>query len=647
MRTPLRLLLIEDNEDDAELVCVELTRGGFDVDFRRIDTEPELRAALDEEWDLIISDFLMPELSGIRAFEIYKASGSLVPFLFISGTLGEERAVEAMRAGARDYFLKGKLARLNVAVERELERSRHLREQRRADVAVQTGQRRLSAAVEATGAGIFEYGSSSNATPFVSERCGAILGFATDEIPTGLDFVEWIWSRTHPDDLPFLQARYSDFVIGKADTCGAEVRLQHGGGDWVDVALFGKALARDESGALTHVVGVLLDMSERRHLETQFRQAQKMEAVGRLAGGVAHDFNNLLTVILSFGAFVLESLSPKGEAYEDMSEVLKAARSAESLTSQLLAFSRKRSIAPRTLQLNDAVREMKRMLGRILGGDVQLQTTLEPDLWNVYVDPSALEQVIINIAVNGRDAMPQGGKLTLETYNADLDESHALALGRDVSSGQYAVIAITDEGAGMDEELQRRIFDPFFTTKAPGSGTGLGLSTCYGIVKQAGGYIGVCSEPGSGTTFKIYLPRAKESVTSEVTPVRASSVSRGETILVVEDDEQVRRLVSRALSRLGYEVLEAGNGTEAITLCGDISRPMDLVLSDFIMPGMNGLELVERLSDVRRDLKVLFMSGYTTDALSHRGMERPAARLLRKPFTPDVLATAVREVLDG
>jgi two-component system cell cycle sensor histidine kinase/response regulator CckA len=395
----------------------------------------------------------------------------------------------------------------------------------------------------------------------------------------------------------------------------------------------------------THVVGVLLDLTERRRLEAQLQQAQKMEAVGRLAGGVAHDFNNLLTVIFSFGNFVLDELLPEDPVYHDMQEVLKAAKRAEALTSQLLAFSRRKPVSPKVLNINTLVSDMDRMLRRVVGEDVDVSTRLSDQLWNVRIDPGSLEQVVVNLAVNARDAMLDGGRLTIETGNTIISDDYGQRHGAEIPAGDYVLLAMSDDGMGMDEATQAKIFEPFFTTKGAGKGTGLGLSTCYGIVKQAGGYIWVYSEIGKGTTFKIYLPRVVEE-TDRAPIVRQLESLRGtETILVAEDDDQVRKLAARALTRLGYRVLEAANGSAAL-IAGETPDEIHLLLTDVVMPEMSGKQLVEKLAPTRPTMKVLYMSGYTANAIMHRGVLDPGTHMLQKPFAPDTLARKVRELLD-
>jgi two-component system, cell cycle sensor histidine kinase and response regulator CckA len=642
-----RVLLVEDSEDDAELVMLELERAGLEVDCHRVCSADNLRSALlEERWDIIISDFAMPDFNGLEAFQLVKSLGVDVPFIFVSGALGEERAVEAMRAGARDYLLKDNLKRLAEAVRRELNEVASRRERRRAEELARREARRLSMAVEASGAGIYEHRVPPRADSYHSDRWAEILGFRPDELPRPEEVPGWFEDRIHEEDRPELALAHGDFLAGRREGLEIETRVAHKDGSWVSVALFCKPVERDPAGRATHVAGVMLDLTQRRKLEDQLRQAQKMEAIGRLAGGVAHDFNNLLTVIYSFGGFVIEELAEGSPARSDMQEVLDAARRAAGLTGQLLAFSRRQTIEPRVLCLNEMVSGIDKMLRRVLGEDIDFATELSPGLGNVRVDPSAFEQVLVNLAINARDAMVGGGKLTIETFNRDLDQACSSGPGVELPPGRYVGVAVSDNGAGMEPEIVAQIFEPFFTTKAPGKGTGLGLSTCYGIVKQASGYILVYSEVGQGTTVRVLLPRvieAAEPAQAEPAPV---TLDGNEIILIAEDDEQVRRLSVRALSQRGYRVIEAENGEQALQVCRRTKEAIHLLLTDVVMPTMGGKQLAAELVALHPEMKVLYMSGYTANAIVHHGVLEPETTMLQKPFTPEHLLRRVRAILD-
>jgi nitrogen-specific signal transduction histidine kinase/ActR/RegA family two-component response regulator len=391
--------------------------------------------------------------------------------------------------------------------------------------------------------------------------------------------------------------------------------------------------------------GTVEDITERKRLEQQLLQSQKMEAIGRLAGGVAHDFNNVLTAIMGYSELLLRGTGSEESRRRNTEQIKKAAERAASLTSQLLAFSRRQVLTMRVLDLNDVVAVLEPMLRRLIGEDIALVTVPGRALERTKADVGQIEQVIMNLVVNARDAMPRGGTLTIETTNVELDQAYMDRHGL-VPPGAYVKLAVSDTGCGMDAETQSHIFEPFFTTKEPGKGTGLGLSTVYGVIKQSGGYIWVYSEPGQGTTFKVYLPRVDEAVTAIAPHAVSAESPRGtETVLLVEDDEGVRELAGGALERSGYSVLMACGGEEALLLSGRHAGAIHLLVTDVVMPGIGGRELAERLVPLRPDMKVLYMSGYTDDAVVRYGVLVEEAAYLQKPFTPDVLLQRVRQML--
>jgi two-component system, cell cycle sensor histidine kinase and response regulator CckA len=402
---------------------------------------------------------------------------------------------------------------------------------------------------------------------------------------------------------------------------------------------------RDASGKVTGVISMAFDVTDRKQLEAQLRQAQKMEAVGRLAGGIAHDFNNLLMVIQGYAELLLDKLGGEHPLRRNAEQIHDASQRAASLTRQLLAFSRKQMLAPQVLNVQDVVTDMEKILRRLIGEDIELVTMNASDLWHVRADRSQIEQVILNLAVNSRDAMPNGGKLTIETANTELDSSysrHAV-----VEPGEYVMLAVSDTGIGMDAATQAHVFEPFFTTKEKGKGTGLGLATVYGIVKQSGGYIWVYSEAGKGATFKVYLPRVEAEVQPTVPPAGPKPSRRGsETILLVEDEKGVRDLAREYLAEAGYEVLEAENADEALRIARTRPGSIDLLFTDVVMTGLSGRQLAEQMQQLRPGIRVLYMSGYTDEAIVHHGILGRGMALLQKPFTLNSLALKVRETLD-
>jgi PAS domain S-box-containing protein len=403
----------------------------------------------------------------------------------------------------------------------------------------------------------------------------------------------------------------------------------------------------DASGAITHFMAIKEDITERLQLEAQYRQAQKMESVGQLASGIAHDFNNLLTVINGMSELLLAQVNQDDPMRADVQEIHRAGERAATLTRQLLAFSRQQILESRVMSLNTVVAGMESLLRRLLGDDIDLAVVLTPSVGNVKVDPGQIEQVISNLAVNARGAMPQGGRLTIETQNVTTDKDYARQVGVTVPPGRYAMLTVSDSGVGMDEAIRARIFEPFFTTKSRGHGTGLGLSTVYGIIKQSHGFIWVYSEVGQGTSFKIYLPQVTEAVgTDQPAPTVVSSVGT-ETILLAEDNAGLRKLATRLLEPAGYTVLGAATGEEALRLLERHEAPVHLLLSDVVMPGMSGRQLAEQLAETHPGMKVLYMSGYTSDTIVQHGVFEAQVAFLNKPFTAAALLRKVREVLDS
>jgi signal transduction histidine kinase len=422
------------------------------------------------------------------------------------------------------------------------------------------------------------------------------------------------------------------------------VELEMRRGDGRSVRVIGSFVGTFHGHELHEIQGYLFDTTERRSLEDQLRQAQKMEAIGRLAGGVAHDFNNLLTVILGFSDMLLSRVGPSDPNAADLEEIQRAGVRAAALTKQLLAFSRRQVLEPTVLDVNAAVRAMSAMLGRLIGEDVHLVTHFAPDLGRVRADAGQLEQVIVNLVVNARDSMPKGGKLVIETLNVDVDDGRAMG----GPAGSCVVIEVSDSGVGMDAETLAHLFEPFFTTKEQGKGTGLGLATVYGIVQQSGGFLDVSSTPGRGSCFRVFLPRVADEAGAPAPGAARPESSRGtETILVAEDEHAVRRLTRIALEAAGYEVLEASDGAAALDLLGRTDRPVSLLLTDVVMPGLNGPETAIRALRVKPGLKVLFMSGYADPEVATRGVTDAGWGLLRKPFAPAQLTQRVRLALDG
>jgi PAS domain S-box-containing protein len=518
-------------------------------------------------------------------------------------------------------------------------------ERKRAQVALQRERDLVSRIADTSPVGITVLDRDGRIT-FANEQAARTLGITPENLKQRrFNTPDWRISQYDgspfpEDELPFLRVMATGqpvFNVGHA--------IEWPDGRRVLLSVNGAPLF-DEYGSIEGVVAALTDVTERVHLEEQFRQAQKMESIGRLAGGVAHDFNNLLTVMLGFTAQAKSTLQDDDPAKLDLDEVENACNRAASLTRQLLAFARRQVIDPRAIDLNVTTHSMDKMLRRLIGEDIELVTVPGDDLWTVWADPGQVQQVLANLVVNARDAMPKGGRLTVETHNVTLDADYA-SRHAGVVPGDYVMLAVTDTGHGMAPDVTARVFEPFFTTKRSGIGTGLGLATCYGIVKQAGGSIWVASEPGRGTTFTLYLPRVKRP--AESLPARESdeAVGGAERILLVEDEDNVRRIAARTLRDAGYTVLEACNGEDALLVAADRLDSIDLVVTDVVMPQMGGRDLAERLLVLRPDLKILFTSGYTEDGIVHRGVLARGVSFLPKPYDRASLTRRVRSMLDG
>ncbi|MBV8761281.1 MAG: response regulator [Deltaproteobacteria bacterium] len=934
----VRVLIVDDNEDDAELILRELRRHGIEPSWKHATNADELRALLTEPWDVVLSDWSMPRFDGLAAFRIVREVDADVPFIISSGTIDEEIAVTALKAGVHDFVNKNKLTRLVPAIQREMREAevRRTRKKTEAEVArqrelVQRSEDRYRAMFDSSPLPMWTYDRETLRFVAVNDAAVRHYGYTRDELlgmtladirpaadlealrqdversrgisahqvwrhrkkdgsliavevtandividgrPLRLALINDVTERERPMQRPLslwialgaLVAAALLSVIGTNRLVRAMDRFDHThrlieGLDAVDRGYhesnagltrsgleavrgeFPHDLTPDDSAQLAHVdelsaaleqrsgpdvervIGLIRDHAtgrleeernriaaqvmferiaqlvatlgsvvilwlvfsrllrearlrrvaedlarqneeaiatmlhsigdgviatdvegrvirvnrvaeqltgwttsealgrpfedvlqltedsvlvsrsgaatpvahseapildahnevagsivvfhdasvERRHAETmrtlnedlerrvvertealrkteeQLRQSQKIEAIGRLAGGIAHDFNNLLTVIISFSDLMIEDAASgalPAHVVADLDEIKKAGLRAADLTRQLLAFSRQQVLEPKVTDLNDIVAGMEKLLRRVIGADITLRTVKSTDSAKAFVDPGQMEQVLMNLVVNARDAMPRGGKLTIEVSRVELDETFT-ASHHGLSPGSYVQLAVTDTGSGMSKEVQSQIFEPFFTTKEKGKGTGLGLSTVFGIVRQSGGTIWVYSEVGTGTTFKIYLPLTHEARAQPEVAMPAKRFRGSETILLVEDEPQVRAVARGILTRAGYTVLEAENGPTALALCEQAKQAIELVLTDVVMPGMSGRELVERLLKIRPDAKILFMSGYTDDTVVHHGVLDQGIAYLQKPLTPDALTRKVREVLDG
>jgi PAS domain S-box-containing protein len=680
----MRVLIVDDKEDNLYYLSALLSGHGYSVDTAR-DGAEALEKAREAPPAIVVSDLLMPVMDGFTLLRHWKADVRLrkAPFIVYTATYTEPSDEQLARnLGADAFILKPAepalfLARiLEVQAQTEAavpvyteqtsgEEASHLREysetlirkleqktlqleasnkelrndiatRARVELALRDSEERFRQLAENIDAVFWLSDPERHVIFYISPAYASIFGRTCESLYA----CPGTWDDcVHRDDREQVTRSLAGQVIGNWDETYRIVRPD-GAIRWVRARAYP---VRGADGQVCRIAGVLRDVTEYRRLQEQFRQAQKMEAVGRLAGGVAHDFNNMLSVILSYTSLVLDELKPGTPMRDDIEEAHRAAQRGAALTGQLLAFSRQQMLQPKVLDLSRVVRDMEKMLARLLGEDVEL-TLVTPSVGcRVHADPSQLEQIVMNLAINARDAMPDGGNLAIEISNVELDTADADSRPG-VLPGPYVMLTMTDTGSGMDEATQERVFEPFFTTKE--EGTGLGLSTVFGIVKQSHGHIHIDSEPGVGASFKVYLPRTQRPIETLAAATNFPVAMRGtETILLVEDDAQVRDMCCAILRRNGYNVLPAQDGQEALLLHERSGTEIHLLLTDVVMPRMNGPELAERLTQKAPALKVLYVSGYAESAIIHHGVLEKGITFMAKPVTPAVLLKSVREVL--
>ena len=759
MKHALRILIVDDSPDDAALIIRQLQRE-FSPSYERVETPQEMQAALDKGgWHVVISDYVMPRFSGLSALQLLHERGVDLPFIMVSGQMGEDAAVEAMRAGAHDYLIKDRLSRLIPAIKRELNEAVVRRERRMAEEALSATEARFQSLVEQSLVGIFML--QDDIFIYVNPKFSDIFGYQPEQLIESRslldlvardDQIRVITQFLRPlsegsDSLHFFfHGRRSDgsaidlevsgtrtringnaAVIGtllditerkRAESelsklwraveqspvsvvitdllgrieyvnpkfievtgyCEAELVgqntsiLKSGNMDgefyqnlWQTISsgrewhgelhnrkkngeLFWESgsisAIKNSEGQITHFVGVKEDVTERKVAIDQLRQVQKMEAVGQLAGGIAHDFNNLLTVINGYSTLLIRGLDSGSPMRKEAEQILRAGERAADLTRQLLSFSRRQILEPKVLDINRQVKSVQKMLERLIGEHLGLVTVLSADAGYVKIDPGQLEQIVINLIVNARDASETGGNITVETANCELDEGYSHLHPGSVP-GSYVKLSVTDQGQGMTEEVKGRLFEPFFTTKEMGRGTGLGLATVYGIVKQSGGYIEVISQPGQGARFNIYLPSVSQLAETNQRPPVDDRVDSCHTILVVEDEPGVLNLVVHTLRKRGFTVLETTDPEQGVALFDEHAQEIDMLLTDVVMPFMSGPALAELLTQKKPGLKVLFMSGHTDDRVSFERILEKGVQFLPKPFASDALIRKVRDTLNG
>ena len=762
MRKKLKILILEDIPEDAELIEHELHKEKISFVSFKVDNKQDFfKGIKDFKPDLILSDYSLPRFTGLEALELVKEKAPEIPFIIVTGSLNEETAVECMKKGAWDYVIKEQLTHLGYTVKNALKLKAENDKKKLTEEALQDSEKKFSDIANLLPQIVYESDINGILT-FVNKQAFNSFGYSQEEFKKGINALQTLvpedkdrakedtknilygkdvgnpeYTALRKDGSTFPILIYSNAILKDNKPIGLrgiivditqrkqsekeinmlahaiksirecvsmtdlednllfvndaflktygyekkeligqpldiirspnnppelikEILLQTLQGGWQgellnkrkDGSEFSVSLStsviRDENGRSMALISVSVDLSERKKLEEQLNQAQKMEAIGKLAGGIAHDFNNLLTVINGYSGILLSRLHEADPIRKELEQIKQAGELAGTLTTQLLAFSRQQVIQPRVINLNTQINDIEKMLHRLIGEDIELVTMLDPVLANINADKSQIDQVIMNLAVNARDAMPGIGKLTIKTANFDLNEDYIKNHLPVAQPGRYIMLAISDNGCGIDKATQSKIFDPFFTTKEQGKGTGLGLSTVYGIVKKNGGYIWVYSEPDKGTTFKIYFPCIDKSVQAEKSvKISAKSLHGSEIILIVEDNSIVRKFCRYSLTEYGYKILEAENGEEALAICKEQKVPIHLIITDVIMPRMGGRELEKNISCIYPEIKVLFVSGYTDNAIMHHGVFEEGVAFLEKPFSSVSLLRKVREVLDS
>jgi two-component system cell cycle sensor histidine kinase/response regulator CckA len=635
--TPLRALLLENSSPDVELILLQLSEAGFCVDHTLVETRAQFRRALAEnDYDVVLADYRLPSWNGLDAFHELRSAGKDIPFLLITGTLGEEAAVECIKQGVSDYILKDHLSRLPIALTRALTEKALRDENARAQEALRISETRNRDLVENAVYGIFQVSADGNFL-YANPALLRILGCPDAAHLKTLNLASDIFR--FPEQYAQLMAASRE----QGQLHGTEAEWRRCDGGIVAVRLHLRWLA--STGHPDALEAIAEDVTEVRAVERQLRQSQKFEAIGQLAGGIAHDFNNAIGAILGWAELGFDQNRGTPQVAERFGRIREQAERAGALTRELLAFARRQVLQPRPVDLNGVTSGLVSFLDKIIGKQIEIKL-LQAPLDSVKADPTQIEQMLMNLCLNARDAMPDGGRLVIETEMVELDESYCRFYPY-VTPGRYAVISVSDTGMGMDAETRERIFEPFFTTKERGRATGMGLATVYGIVKQHGGFIHVYSEPSHGTLFRVYL-RAMDRAATEEAAAKAPAPSLAEmhgteTILLADDHESIREMSRQTLVSLGYRVLSAGDGEEALRLC-EHDQPA-LAILDVIMPKLGGVATAARLVGRFAAMPVLYTSGYSAGSDGVPACDAKT-RYLQKPYSPTTLGRLVRQILD-
>jgi two-component system cell cycle sensor histidine kinase/response regulator CckA len=637
----LRVLLIEHDPDDAEL-CISALRAADASTQIDLVSNPEdfLRHLNQNAYDVVLSDYRIPGWSGMDVLQLLRKQGKTTPFLLVTGTLGDEMAVSCIREGVSDYVLKDRLALLPHAIDRAIGEQLMREEGYHSQQALQQSEARYRELVENAVSGVYRETASGQFLQ-VNTSLVRMLGYSSKEELMALPALSAYRNPTDRERLLLEEYRRSGRFRG------VEVEWKRKDGAPLIVLLNGRGVS-DEAGDLKILEIIVEDVTERRVLEKQLHQAQKFEAIGQLAGGIAHDFNNVIGAIMGWAELGGEQAPADSRLTEYFKKIRAQTMRAAGLTRQLLAFARRQILEPQNLQINTIVTDVLSLLEKVIGKDVEIQTSLAPDLGDVRADPSQIEQILMNLCLNARDAMPGGGRLTIKTRGIELDDE-ACQSTPGLSPGPYVELVVSDDGTGMDAATREHIFEPFFTTKEPGKGTGLGLATVFGIVKQHDGHVSVQSELGRGTTFRICLPAALTAVnTPDSGGIQDEQVLHGgtETLLIADDHEGMREMVCTALESCGYRVLRCMDGEEAIKLFQKHSMEIGLVILDIVMPRLGGREVAARMRTLRPELPVIFTTGYSADNEGLTQVVELGGIVLQKPYDPKKIARRVRQLLD-
>jgi two-component system, cell cycle sensor histidine kinase and response regulator CckA len=644
MSTLVHILHLEDDPMDAELVHAQLKEANLACRITQVQDREEFEQMLRQNApDIILADYQLPMFNGMAALQLANEGSPDIPFIFVSGTMGEDAAIEALTQGATDYILKHNLSRLPSAVQRALKEARNRLKHREAEEALALSEAKMRSILNSVDECFIVIDRNHRITSVNKAFCSKVK-LKESQVIGKLCHEVLIHSQLPCSESQLDCPVEQTFKTGNRHSAFHTIRDESGNLSYLELNSYP---ITDASGDITSVIETINDVTEKRKLQEQLTQVQKMESIARLAGGVAHDFNNMLSVIMGRTELALIQTNPSQPLYADLKEIRSTAERSAALVRQLLAFARKQTVVPTVLNLNDTVEDILKMLRPLIGEAIDLAWRPAGALLLVKMDSSQIDQILVNLCVNASDAIAGVGKITIETELISID-SETGTQNPEFLPGDYVVLSVSDDGSGMERDTMRKIFEPFFTTKEVGRGTGLGLAMVHGIVKQNNGIINVYSEPGQGTVFKIYLPRhTPESSQPEQSDAAAPAPRGHEVILLVEDEPSILDMTRLMLEGLGYQVLPASLPGEAISIAKTNNGKIRLLLSDVIMPEMNGCDLAQRLRSLYPKIRCLFMSGFSGDIISHRGILDEDIHFIQKPFSLHNLSVKIRQILDS